>query len=95
MAVAVQIEDLIRRAFVNLKSLRDNVPAGYVHEGSFYGTFNLALDQLEKAGEDVSEWRLPPNAVGETDGLEFKAKIDAILMYFTIKRQKTPIGFRK
>lgn len=95
MANAVQPQDLIRRAFVNLKSLRDNMPAGYVYQESLYKTFNHALDQLQQAGEDVSEWRLSSNAVGETEGLEFTAKIDAILMYFTIQQQQTSIGFHK
>ncbi len=95
MAGAVQTHDFIRRAFVNLKSLRENMPVGYVHEESFYKSFNQALDQLQQAGNDVSEWRLASNAVGEADGLEFKQKIDAILMYFTIQQQKTAIGFNR
>ena len=95
MAGVVQTHDLIRRAFVNLNSLRENMPVGYVHEESFYKSFNQALDQLQQAGNDVSEWRLAANSVGEADGLEFKQKIDAILMYFTIQQQKTAIGFRR
>jgi hypothetical protein len=93
MASAAGTQDLIRRAFVNLKSLREHIPVGYVYEESFYRSFNQALDQLQQAGNDVSEWRLVSNAVGETDGLEFKQKIDALLMYFTFQEQKTAIGF--
>ena len=95
MADAAQKDDLIRRAYVNLTSLRENMPDGYVHEKSFYKSFNQALDQLHHAGYDVNEWRLASNAVGETDGSEFKQKIEAILKYFTIQQERTAIGFNR
>ncbi|MGA2990418.1 MAG: hypothetical protein ABSD88_08070 [Candidatus Korobacteraceae bacterium] len=88
-------EDLIRRAFVNLKSLRENLGSGYVHEESFFQMFNKALDKLQQAGEDVSEWRMPHNAVGNIDAGEFRAKIDALLMYFKVRQTKAQIGFHQ
>ena len=90
-----QNEDLIKRAYVNLTSLRKNIPGGYVQEATYYEMFNRSLDQLQQTGVDVSEWRLPRVAQGELDSSEFFARIDAILTYFTISTQKTTIGFRK
>jgi len=43
---------------------------------------------------DVSEWRMPYDAVGNIHASEFCARIDAILMYFTIRQEKAQIGFR-
>lgn len=92
-----QTADLTLRAYVNLKSLRKNLTPGYVTEVTFYDMFNRSLDQLQQAGNDVAEWRLPHNARDrqETDSSEFFARIDAILGYFTILQEKTVIGFHK
>jgi hypothetical protein len=86
--------DPILRAYANLKAVRENLPGGFVHEKGLYLMYNQALDELQQAGADVSEWRMPYDAVGETDAKEFAARIDAILMYFTVQEQKTQIGFR-
>jgi len=92
-----QTADLIRRAYVNLASLRKNLSPGYVTEATFYDMFERSLDQLQQAGHDVAEWRLPQNAKRsqETDSSEFLARIDAVLGYFTILHEKTAIGFHK
>ena len=94
---AAQTADLIRRAYVNLASLRKNLPPGYVTDATFYDMFQRSLDHLQKAGHDVAEWRLPHNAKErqETDSSEFLARIDAVLGYFTILEEKTVIGFHK
>jgi hypothetical protein len=92
---AAQTSDLIQRAYVNLKSVRDSLTSGYVHEEGFFHMFSRALDELGQAGIDVNEWRLPHGAVGNVDANEFRAKIDAILMYFTIQQNKIQIGFHK
>ena len=94
-STTVQTGDAIQRAYANLKAVRDNLSGGYVHEETYYKMFSTALGELQQAGVDVSEWRLPPNPVGTLDANEFRAKIDAILMYFTIQQEKTAIGFRK
>jgi len=83
------------RAYANLTAMRNNLPSGYVHEEDFYKMFDTALNELQQAGAEVNEWRFPPDAVGGIDALEFRAKIDAILLYFTIEQEKTAIGFRK
>ncbi len=87
--------DLIRRAYANLESLRDNLTPGYVHEPGFYKMYDQALDQLQQAGNDVGEWRIPAGAVGFIDGNEFRAKVDAVLAYFTVQKEQVKIGFRK
>jgi hypothetical protein len=87
--------DPILRAYANLKAVRDNLGPGLVYQESHYKMFNRALDELQQAGIDVSEWRLPSGAVGVTHASEIKARIDAILMYFNVSQEKTPIGFRK
>jgi hypothetical protein len=56
--------------------------------------FNNAMAELQQAGVDVREWRLPSNAVGNTNAKEFAARIDAILMYFTFQQNEKTIGFR-
>ena len=92
-----QTADKIRRSYVNLTSLRKNLSPGYVTEATFYDMFERSLDQLQQAGHDVAEWRLPQNAKRsqETDSSEFLARIDAVLGYFTILQEKTAIGFHK
>lgn len=92
---AAATADLVRRAFVNLKSVRDNLHDGYIHEEGLHTMYRKALDELQQAGADVSEWRLPYDAVGNINGNEFRARIDAILMYFSIQQEKTQIGFHK
>ena len=94
---ATQTADQTRRAYVNLASLRKNLSPGYVTEATFYDMFERSLDQLQQAGHDVAEWRLPHNAKErqETDSSEFLARIDAVLGYFTILQEKTAIGFHK
>ncbi len=94
-AAAAAHADLIRRAYVNLKSVRDNLPErGYIVEKTLFAMFNRALAELQAAGKNVSEWRMPPDAAGRIDTSEFRAKIDAILMYFTVQ-QRVQIGFLK
>ena len=87
--------DLILRAYVNLKSVRANLHVGYVHEEGLFTMYGKALDELQRAGIDVAEWRIPLDAVGSINGNEFGARIDAILMYFNIREKKTEIGFHK
>ena len=87
--------DPILRAYANLRAVRGNLPSGFVHEKGLYLMYNQALDELQQVGVDVGEWRMPFDAVGETDAKEFGARIDAILMYFSIREQKAPIGFRR
>lgn len=94
MPNATQNQDLLRRALVNLKAVRNNLPEKLVNQPTLYQQFDTALNQLEQAGEDVSEWRRWGDE-GPLHSLEFKAKIDAILMYFTIEQQDTQIGFHK
>lgn len=86
--------DTIRRAFANLKAVRDNMPSGYVHDGGLFKMYDRALDQLQQAGHDVLEWRIPAAAVGNIDGNEFRAKVDAVLTYFTVRENDVQIGFR-
>jgi hypothetical protein len=94
-STAVRTGDSVLRACANLKALRDNLPSRFVFQEGLYKMFDSALDELQRAGVDVSEWRLPPNAaVDNIHSNEFRAKIDAILLYFTIKQEKMPIGFR-
>ena len=87
--------DAILRACANLKAVRDNLPDRNVFQTGLYTMFNNALDELQQAGVDVGEWRLPSNAVGNTNAKEFAARIDAILMYFIFQKEKTTIGFRR
>jgi hypothetical protein len=86
--------DPIPRAYANLKAVRDNLPDRNVFQSGLYTMFNNALDELQQAGVEVREWRLPSNAVGNTNAKEFAARIDAILMYFVFQNEKTAIGFR-
>jgi hypothetical protein len=83
------------RAYANLKAVRENLGTGYIHEEGFYRQYNQALDELQQAGVDVNEWRIPASAVGEIDGKEFRAKIDAILFYFEVQKPRTKIGFKR
>jgi hypothetical protein len=46
-------------------------------------------DELHQAGKEVSEWRMPYDAVANIEESEFRARIDAILIYFTIKGEKS------
>jgi hypothetical protein len=94
MPNAVQNQDLLRRALVNLRAVRANLPEKLVNQPTLYQQYNAALGQLERAGEDVNEWRIGGNN-GPLHSLEFKAKIDAILAYFTIRKEDTQIGFHK
>ncbi len=87
--------DLIRRAYANLKSVRDNLPSGYVHDAGFFRMYDQALDQLQQSGNDVAEWRMPATAIGNVDGNEFRAKVDAVLTYFTVREKDVKIGFRQ
>lgn len=89
----MQTGDPILRAYANLKAVRDNLPDRFVFQQGLYTMFNNALDELQQAGVDVREWRLPSNAVGNTHAKEFAARIDAILMYFAFQKEKTTIGF--
>ena len=93
-STAIDTNDKIRRAFVNLKAVRDNLGTGYVHQEGLYKMFNQALEKLQQTGVSVSEWRMPHNAIGNVDAGEFRARIDAILMYFTIHVENRQIGFR-
>jgi hypothetical protein len=93
MSTAIKTGDPILRAYANLKAVRDNLGSGYVHEEGFYRQYNSALDELQQAGVDVAEWRIPHRDVGNIDGKEFRAKIDAILIYFSVQNPKTKIGF--
>jgi hypothetical protein len=88
-------QDLLRRALVNLKALKANLPRGYIHEASFFTTFERSLDQLEQAGAEVSEWRLPHTDVGELEDSEFRVRIDAILEYFSVVERDASIRFRR
>ena len=94
MSTAVQVDPILR-AYANLKAVRDNLGSGYVHEDGFYRQYDRALDELQQAGVDVREWRIPHSAEGNIDGNEFRAKIDAILIYFTVQRPGTKIGFHQ
>jgi hypothetical protein len=94
-STAIETDDKIRRAFVNLKAVRDNLGTGYVHQEGLYKMFNQALDELQQAGMNISEWRMPHDAVGNVDTGEFRARIDAILMYFTVHEENRQIGFRR
>jgi len=96
MALAdMQTGDPILRAYANLKAVRDDLPDKNVFREGLYAMFNNALDELQEAGVDVREWRLPGSALGNTHAKEFAARIDAILMYFSFQTKKTTIGFRK
>lgn len=90
----IRTGDPILRAYANLKAVRDNLPDRFVFQQGLYTMFNNALDELQQAGVDVREWRLPSNAVGNTHAKEFAARIDAILTYFIFQNEKTTIGFR-
>ncbi len=85
-------EDLIRRAFHNLSALRANVPrAGYL-ESKYADQFHHALDQLERVGFDVREWRIPTSAVmGDFEPEDLVIRLDAVLGYFEKPQEK--IGF--
>ena len=86
--------DPILRAYANLRAVREHLGSGYIHQQGFYEQYGRALDELQQAGVDVSEWRIPANAVGEIHGKEFRAKIDAILIYFDVQKEGTRVGFR-
>jgi len=93
---AVNTKDLVKRALVSLSALRENLDmTGYVQQGSV-DTFNNALDGLQQAGKDVSTWkRISSSEVYQgVDQNEFRAKVDEVLMSFTIKKKKVAIGFR-
>jgi hypothetical protein len=94
-AATAHTGDHILRAYANLKALRDNLPDRFVYQEGMYKMFTTALDELQQSGVDVNEWRLPLNAVGVIHATEFRARIDAILMYFTFKQEIKRIGFRK
>jgi hypothetical protein len=89
-----QNQDLLRRALVNLNAVRTNLPEKLVNQPTLYQQFDTALDQLEQAGEDANEWRISRDE-RPLHSLAFKAKIDAILAYFTIRKENTQIGFHK
>ena len=96
MATApAQPNDLIRRAYVNLKAIRDNMPQGFVYDKELFKMFNKSLEQLRWAGIDVSEWGLQHDPAGNISSNEFLAKIDAILMYFAIEKENVKIGFQR
>jgi len=93
----VNAEDHVKRALVRLNALRGNLDmTGYVEQG-VVEIFNSALDELQRAGEDVSEWKtISPSEVYQgVDQHEFRAKVDAILMSFTVQQERVQIGFRK
>jgi hypothetical protein len=91
----IRTGDPILRAYANLKAVRDNLPDRNVFQSGLYSMFNSALDELQQAGVDVREWRLPSDAEGHTNAKEFAARIDAILTYFTFQNEKAAtIGFR-
>jgi hypothetical protein len=95
MPNSANANDLVNRAFVNLSTLRENLDmTGYVQEWAV-DIFNRALDELQQAGQDVTEWeRIPLVEVDlGVDQYEFRAKIDAILMSFPRPEEKGPIGF--
>ncbi len=94
MLNTVQSQDLPRRALVNLTAVKNNLPEKMVNQPSLYEMFDKALDQLEQADVDVSEWRRSGQD-GPLHALEFKAKISAILMYFDIEQKQTQIGFHQ
>lgn len=85
--------DLLRRAYANLKSIRENLSGGYVHDEGLFNMFATALNQLQQAGVDVREWRMPHDAIGNIGDNEFRARIDAILIYFIFRQENTQIGF--
>jgi hypothetical protein len=89
---ATENQDLLRRAFANLKSVRANLPEKLVNQPTLYQQFDTALNQLEQAGQDVHEWRRLAGQ-GPLHALEFRAKIDAILLFFTIEQEDAQIGF--
>lgn len=86
--------DPILRSYANLKAVRDNPPERSVFQSGLYTMFNNALEELQQSGWGIREWRLPSNALGNTNAKEFAARIDAILMYFTFQKGKMTIGFR-
>jgi hypothetical protein len=88
-------DDPIRRAYANLMSLRANLQPGYVTDTIYYTMFDNALDQLQQAGANVSEWRIPRQSVGNLDSGEITVRIDAILTYFKVVQEKIPIGFAR
>src|SRR5277367_4481238 len=89
-------EDLLKRAFANLTSIREHVTLGNVFQDTHLNLYNKALGYLKQAGEDVSEWRLPPTAEqGAMDSSELRALIDSILVYFQLKESKASIGFQR
>ena len=62
-----------------------------LEEKSFETTMTLVFHPIRYMMNKKYDRR--PSAVGEIDASEFRAKLDAIFMYFTI--QSTQIGFRK
>jgi hypothetical protein len=94
MSTTVKTGDPVLRAYANLKAVRDNLGSGFIHEEGFYQQYDLALDELQQSGFDVKEWRIPHGAFGSIDGNEFRAKIDAILIYFVVQKPGSTIGFR-
>lgn len=93
----VNAKDHVKRALVKLNALRENLDmTGYVEQG-VVDIFNNALDELQQAGEDVSEWeKISPSEVYQgVDQHEFRARVDAIVTSFTVHQERLEIGFRK
>jgi hypothetical protein len=83
-------EDLIRRAFHNLASLRSNLPKGYINR-KYADQLHHGLDQLERAGYDVDEWRVP-HSTRDLEHQDLAIRLDAVLGYFSNPQEK--IGFK-
>jgi hypothetical protein len=92
---APQGDDLLKRACLKLETLEiPELPVSFWYDSEQVNIYNSALDDLQKAGDDVQEWRMSRSQLDGLDAAAFRSRVAAVLAYVRIPR--TPqIGFHK
>ena len=90
-------ESIIRMAHAQLLGLQGNIP-DTTARSEFIDLFHSIINDLESLGADLSRFKIPPEAMhyGNGDrGLStfFKAKVDGLLVMFSVSENKQQIGF--
>ena len=85
--------DLVNWAYSILTALRKNLEGarGFIHQPELITMYNSAIQNLEKAGFAVVEWRLSDNAIESLYAVELRVKVDTVLTYFSVSDKQ--IGF--
>jgi hypothetical protein len=87
------------KAYVMLKSLRDNVPSIFEVGPRWVQDYHSILDKIEKeTGQNLTEFRIPLEEK-RLPVSRFLFRLEAVLSYFQIQAgespEKEPIGFKK